>query len=168
MFTAKQRRIFEYPLPDGTTRWADPLRIRRRLQEHLGGELWTCWAKADEVRAAERQRNAYERDRYQAEQAGQPFDQPPPPPADGEAFEAVEYLLAAARYAFDLAELDPATGEGATESDLWACLGAYAEFMAKKDGGEGDTSASSSPSPVPSMPSSAGDGSPITTSSPST
>jgi len=54
MFTPKERRIYQYPMPDGTTRFADPMRIRRRLS-------WKTTGLIDDIVVQQQSDLAHER-----------------------------------------------------------------------------------------------------------
>jgi hypothetical protein len=81
----------------------DPLRIERVLTAILDGNV--------------------NRALQQARDAGDPK----------RTFEAMDRLLGAVRNAFDLHRLDPATGQGATETDCCRILSEFVEWMEKKD-----------------------------------
>lgn len=134
-YPTEKRQIFAFDDGSGQARHADPLRARRLLLLHTNGDLQQTWERAREVARCLR---------------GQPADPekpdglrvPLPVPAD--ALEAEGRLLAAAREAFSLAEIDPLTGEGVGDGDVWRILSEYSRFLKNSVGG-GESGPTSSP-----------------------
>lgn len=139
MFEDKERRVFHYDVR-GEGRYVDPLAVRRALMRFSGGQyhVWRQDAVESDEAAdlpippsiqADEQQLALERARRAATVLGM--------------LDAQERLLACVREAFGLPALDTTTGEGCTESECWAVLTAFDEWLEKNVRGVGDSQTTS-------------------------
>lgn len=123
MFSDDERRTFRYRLPDAD-RYADPLECLRSLHRSTGGRL-------DEL--LDRQR------------AGAAADRSGDAAAAAAALDAEAKLVAAAREAFGLAAIDPASGSGVTYEEAWGVLCQFLEYLRGKASRPGNSPSSSGP-----------------------
>ncbi len=107
----------------GPGRYADPFRVRRKLNQLLGGPSG-------------------------AAQVVKLWESPLPE----EALPAAELLLGAIREAFDLPAFDPATGQGVGEEDLVALWAAWNEWCRDQKKTAATSPTGSTPSPGPDPP----------------
>lgn len=101
MFTAEERQLFRYHNGEREV-FGDPLRIWRRLNNHLEGKGRETWE------AAAQEANLLEADRAQ------------------------EKIYRAAVVAFDLVPLDPDTGAGCTEDHVKEVLDSFLKWIEQK------------------------------------
>lgn len=102
------KAIFQYQV-SGQARFADPIETRRRLEVECHGQLreWIDFSKAKN--AAGEDNNPEQIARFQGQ------------------------LVAAARAVFALPPLNPMTGEGIVEDEVWDVLDAFFQFESKKN-----------------------------------
>ncbi len=123
-FKPSDTEIFLFAWPDGSEGRADPLRLKRRMDQATHG-------KRDDLYDAAIQ------PLYAIDEATGKYALPLTPLPDFqrlqfEASQAQERLIAATAYAFEVAQYDPATGEGALEDWLWDTALALDDWLQKK------------------------------------
>lgn len=132
MYTEQERRIFGPYFNGAENVYADPIRAHRRLFAALDGDL-----------------NKYLRE-ARPDLRDLPADESPEQMTLR--LRAEERLLGATVAAFDLVPFDARTGVGALESDAWAVLNSYLEWL-EKNGSRGPSCATCSlPSDPQSLP----------------
>ena len=109
MFTEKERQVYKFAAPDGSTRFADPLDLYRKLLIAFGGSF-----------------QAY--DQSLPPREGQELD----PDGEVQRAQAEEKVVAAVRGVLQLKPVDPLTGEGATDQQCLDVIDDFMRYLAEK------------------------------------
>ncbi len=135
---ATEREIFGPHPVGGFQRFWDPLRIYRRLVHATGGQLAKVWTEARLQGPADIEGDSEEvlQDKARARQQ-----------ADLRSFPAMDRLLAATAFAFEVTVFDPTSAKGLTEQELEDLLETYFVWCDKKK----VNTASSATSPAPTV-----------------
>lgn len=123
-FRPSDTDIFTFSWPDGTDGRADPMRLKRRMDQATHGKRDDLYDQAIQPL-------------YAVDDVTGKYRLPLSPVADHqrlqfEALQAQEKLVVATAYAFEVAVYDPATGEGVLEDWLWDTAIALDEWLQKK------------------------------------
>ncbi len=122
-FKPSDTEIFTFVWPDGSEGRADPLRLKRRMDQATHGKRDALYDQA--IQPLYRQGDD---GKYLLPLVELPDFQR----LQFEASQAQEKLIAATAHAFEVAAYDPATGEGALEDWLWDTALALDDWLQKK------------------------------------
>lgn len=117
MFSDSDRAIFPLSLDGVKITYLDPLVLHRKLVQACGGDLYGLLAEAQGPKKDSEGKRL------------EPHD----PMLELKRLNAQELLAEAARVAFDLPKLDPATGQGVPEALCWKALNSFMEWTEGED-----------------------------------